>query len=71
MDLQSLKDGMGFAKSGASNTFGSRPAYESRPKMMPRDRDLIRELYIEGQATRRELAIAFGISYSRVYDHTS
>lgn len=71
MDLQGLKDGMGFHKYGAGAAIGYRPPYESPSKMTPRDRDLIREIYLEGRATRRELAWAFGISISRVHDHTS
>lgn len=65
MDLQGLKDGMGFHK------YGARPPYESKPKLTSRDRDLIREIYLEGQATRRELAWAFGVHYNTIYNHTS
>lgn len=74
MDLQSLKDGMGFHVGPSRNgefAFGSRPAYHTPSKLTPRDRDLIREIYNEGVATRRELAWAFGVHYNTIYNHTN
>lgn len=71
MDLRDLKNAAGFHSYSGKHTVGNRPPYESKPKLTARDRDLIREIYLEGRATRRELATAFGVSYSRVHDHTS
>lgn len=74
MDLQGLKDGMGFHTGPSRNgefAFGSRPAHHSKSKLSSRDRDLIREIYNEGQATKRELALAFGVSHSTIHYHTN
>jgi DNA invertase Pin-like site-specific DNA recombinase len=69
--LLNLKDGMGFSKYGGGHTFGALPSYYKPPSMTPRDHDVIRAIYGEGKATRRELAIAFGVSYNTVYRYTS
>ena len=57
-NLQDLKSGMGLG----SPVFGALPLYYSQPKTTPRDRTIMRDLFQEGKATRRELALAFGVT---------
>jgi DNA-directed RNA polymerase sigma subunit (sigma70/sigma32) len=45
---------------------GWAPAHERKSKLTPRDRDIIRQLFVETPATRRELALAFEVSMQTI-----
>ena len=67
MEIQDLGIGIGLRGNG---NFGSLPAYYSPAKTTPRDRVIMRELFEEGTATRRELALAFGVSIRTIHGYT-
>lgn len=45
-------------------------AFYRRPKLTGRDRDLIREIFRDTPATRRELALVFEVSRQTILSHT-
>lgn len=49
---------------------GALPPYYTPRKLTPRDRDLIREIFRETSATRKELATAFGVSRDTIEKHS-
>lgn len=46
-------------------------SFMKNPKLTPRDRDLIHYLWENTSATRRELAIAFGVSPTTIHNNTN